>query len=644
MGSIFVILNKQGNLDLHTIVNKAMTMVKNGSPDYSNISISFPVGLGCHIWFTTTESKKEKLPYQYTNSRCWITADARIDNRNELSRKLGIKWESAKKFTDSQFILLSYLKWGEGCVQHLYGDFAFAIWDENRNELLCGRDHFGCRPLYYVDQPEYIAFSSNPEGFQALPDFDLLLDEIDIVDRICSIIPNKEISSFKNVYRLEPAHYLKISPERILKKVHYWDLEIQDQFSVISENDAIQGIRELFINAVRQRSRSTRPLGVELSGGLDSSSITSCLINNTETIFPVFAFTHSASNRKDIKQYIYGDEIEFSKKIVERNGIKRHFLITGDDQDGSYSALIKFLTNRKKPLGQSYTMFSDLLYEQANQSGIRILLSGFGGDEGVTYKGGGILEEFASKGEFEKLRQTIKSKNKNNLYCFQFEFIKQYIKIITPWLVRWLKKDWRKSRYKIFAINRDLRKRYRMKKRYFKRVFIPNDPDVRRRQYKRIMHPHVSDRLEDSYFAAQEHGLEYRYPFLDVKLIEFYYSLPSEFKYKDGIGRYIFRKAMEGIIQDEIRLRNDKAEAAIPNILYRTVKDEALFRRIIQEGRIKNRFHYVDYEKLYWMLDQFKYRDKKKINFGLRAFLSPISILILQKWQREGRINIGIKC
>ena len=164
-------------------------------------------------------------------------------------------------------------------------------------------------------------------------------------------------------------------------------------------------------------------------------------------------------------------------------------------------------------------------------------------------------------------------------------------------------------------------------------------------QYFRTMYPNTPERIEETSLLAQQHGIEYRYPFLDVKLLEFFYSLPSEYKYKDGMGRYLFRMALEEILPEKIRMRFDKGGNTIPNVLARALEDEEIFRKIIEEGRLMNHYHYVDYNKLHEMLDSFKKMgDLKQRDYGLREFQSAMSVLILQNWQREGKIDIGIKC
>jgi asparagine synthase (glutamine-hydrolysing) len=164
-------------------------------------------------------------------------------------------------------------------------------------------------------------------------------------------------------------------------------------------------------------------------------------------------------------------------------------------------------------------------------------------------------------------------------------------------------------------------------------------------QYFRIKYPNIPERIEETSLLAEKYGLTYVYPFLDIKLLEFFYSLPSEFKFKDGVGRILFRQAMKGILPEEIRNRKDKGGNTIPNVFIRVLKDEGLFRELIEEGRQNNQFHYVDYNKLHDMLDSFKAKGRSnKQQYSLRAFQSPISVLLLQKQQREGKIDIGIKC
>ena len=122
-------------------------------PDGSNTWCEGPVAFGHQMLMTTPESLNENLPFHDEKAGLAITADARIDNRKELSKHLDI--EDNENLADSYFILKAYEKWGENCPEKLLGDFAFAIWDSNKEQLFCARDHMGVKPFYYYlsDEP-----------------------------------------------------------------------------------------------------------------------------------------------------------------------------------------------------------------------------------------------------------------------------------------------------------------------------------------------------------------------------------------------------------------------------------------------------------------------------------------------------------
>lgn len=645
MNSFFIVLTKAKNLPISTIVKNAMEEMTDSNKHFRNICINSTIGFGDSSVSSMPNSQINLSLIKDIDSGCTIVTDARIDYKTELARNLGITNLDIELVPESQIILMSYLKWGKKCVNYLYGDFAFAIWDQNKHMLFCGRDHFGCRPLYYVDHLDYVAIASDPKAFKRLPNFNYQLHSQSVLDAICSIVPSKNNSSFQNIYRLEPAHFLCVALNSPVTIERYWDLKLINEYYYYTEEQAVREIRSRFIESLKQRCGLLEDIGVELSGGLDSSGIAACLRQVVDPHVSIKAFSHAVSFRQSIRPIPYNDELRYSSSIVKRNQINKHIVITGEQEKGAYFSITEYLKIMNKPAVQGFAMLSDLLYKKANENGIEVLLSGFGGDEGVTYKGGLLINELANRKEYKKVKEHIKGRIEQQGGNYIFQFSKQYIKTLVPGLVFMLKKDWRKSQFKIFALNNEMQARYKIKNRYFNKLSLANQTDITTRQYERLMHPQLLERIETSYFLAKANGIEYRYPFLDVKLVELIYSLPSEYKFKEGINRYLFRRAMEGILPDEVRLRNDKTGATIPNVLYRIIKDETIFRDIIEESRKNNNFHFVDYDKLHWMLDQFNCKKKrKKLNFSTISFLSPMSILILQKWQRSGKIDVDIKC
>lgn len=646
MGALFTIYDKEESGNLSSIVMNAMTIMKNESFEYSDHIVKEHFGMSCQLNFTTEESKNETLPSYDEESSCYITADARVDYREELSEKLGLDWENSRIYPDSKFILLSYLKWGENCVDFLHGDFAFTIWDTRSNQMFCARDRFGCRPLYFIDHPKYFVVTSNPTAIKSIPAFNLRVRTDYILDAICSIFPNKKCSAFAEVRRVEPAHTLKYRKDNSFTLRKYWVLKLQKKYLSLNENEASLELRSRIIESVRQRSRTIGQIGIELSGGLDSSGIASVLMRILDNGVSVLAFTHSRSDDDELKQTDFVSELKFSRYICKELLIDKHCIVSEKEQYGNYPSLIEYLGSVLRPVNENFALMSDLLIKEVAVSGTKVLLSGFGGDEGITFNGSIIFDEFARKGEYKRLKEAISIFIYKYGGNFRRKLLKHLVKGILPNIYAYFKSDWRKGTYNSIAINKDIALKYKMKKRFFTNSYLPEVPDLRIRQFNRLMHAYISERLEESNFIAQIEGVEYRYPYLDVKLIEFFYSLPSELKYKDGIGRFLYRESLRGILPEKVRMRADKTGITIPNVIIRLLQDEMQYRNIITEGKLNNKYHYVDYEKLLYILNHFKTTNKNEIASSIapRSFLNPISVLILQKWQREGKIDIGIKC
>ena len=646
MTSFFLLFDKSVNEETASVLNDSLKEYDGG---YSWVFVGKRIGIAMESSKVNSSNSADQDSlnsgcfFVDDKSGCCIVSDSRIDYRRELAGKLGIKWNVAEVYSDSKLILFAYLKWREACLSHLYGDFSFVIWDSGRDEILCARDHFGCRPLYYVDQPGFLAVASKISAFKSLPGFRFEIREQYILDSICSIERTETLSAYKGISRLKPAHYLKLSFGQSSDQYRYWDLKIDESYKGLTLEEASDGLRDRIIEAVRQRSQTFGQIGVELSGGLDSSGIASVLAMLLGPNVRINAFTHSVSSDGIAQQMSLKSEIEFSKAIVEKCSSIRQFKITGENSEGGYKALIEALYSLYKPINLHYAMNSDLLFEVAGNLGTSIIFSGLGGDEGITNNGSGYFNELISNGQHSKLRDNIKNIVYRRGSRFYKQLIKVYINYYAPWVSNFYKKDWRKARYRSFALQKNLARKYKMKKRFYYTPFLPGNPTVRDIQYFRIMYPNIPERIEETSLLAQQHGIEYRYPFLDVKLVEFFYSLPSEYKYKDGMGRYLFRLAMEEILPEKIRMRSDKGGNTIPNVFARVLKDEEIFRKIIKEARLKNHYHYVDYDVLDDMLDSFKKMGElKQGDYGLREFQSSMSVLILQKWQREGKIEIGI--
>jgi len=232
------------------------------------------VGLGHAMLRTTRESLNERQP-ACLEGRFWISADARLDRRKELETELEKAGHRVPRLLpDSELILHAYAMWGADCVQHLRGDFAFAIWDAHLKRLFCARDHFGIKPFFYAELGELFLFSNVLNCVRLHPDLDDELNEIAIGDFLLfGLNCDAAATTYRQVRRLPPAHTLTVSPAGI-QIARYWTAPTDGSIRYHRADDYIEHFQLLLQAAVTDRLRTDRA-GILLSGGLDSSSVAS---------------------------------------------------------------------------------------------------------------------------------------------------------------------------------------------------------------------------------------------------------------------------------------------------------------------------------------------------------------------------------
>ena len=256
------------------------------------------VGFAHRLLWNTEESVHEKQPL--TNGRgLWITADSRIDNREELQRTFGSRgvWVEIKKQfeplspPDSAYILWAYELWQEEAPNHLLGDFAFAIWDEPNQKLFCARDPLGVKPFLYHWSGQRLLFGSEMKQIFQEPSVSRELNSSYFSDLLLMIYPDRSETPYRTLRRLAPGHLLQIQGEKLqITKYWRWDPG-KEPFSKATLEENAEIFLSLFKESVRARLRI--PLGTRagslLSGGLDSSSIVSVAATlQSEKPFPVF--------------------------------------------------------------------------------------------------------------------------------------------------------------------------------------------------------------------------------------------------------------------------------------------------------------------------------------------------------------------
>lgn len=563
MSAILGIYHRDGQrVDLANL-EKMVDILAHRGPDGSGIWNDDCVGLGHRMLWTTPESMMEKLPLVHHTSNLVITADARIDNREELFAALGLMGQAIEKITDSEFILYAYEKWGDRCPEYLLGDFAFAIWDGHKQVLFCARDHFGVKPLYYYCSDDNLIFASEIKALLCLPNTPHQLNEVRVAEYLECLDGNPALTFYQDILRLPPAHSMIVSKTGIKLQL-YWHLDATPELRLSSNEEYANKFREIFTEAVRCRLRSAFALGSMLSGGLDSSSITcvarKLLVAKGESCLPTFSARFNKVTQSD--------ESFFQDAVIAEGNLKPHYLY--GDERGPLSDWERVLWHQDQVLDAGNLYLNWGLYECAKKQNVRVILDGFDGDTTVSH-GNEYLRELA------RTRKWLNLAIETRAYGQRFNV--PWKKVLWTWI-------WRSGiKPTFFPVLKPLHKIYQTwrapqvlaNKPLWNTPFNPDfaqsinlaelckvnaqePPETERQNHYRLLTRNVMPQtLELLDKAAGAFSIELRFPFFDKRLIEFCLALPPEQKLNQGWGRVVMRRAMNNILPKEVQWRAKKS-------------------------------------------------------------------------------------
>ncbi len=235
------------------------------------------VALGHRLLKITAEDELEAQPLAGAavndgNAAVWMVADARLDNRAELGRWLGIGAGELAALADSALLLRAWRRWGEECVQRMVGSFAFAVWDARMQRFFLARDHAGDRPLYFAKTAEFFAFATTARAVRACTGVSSELDEGTLVRDLIGLPPEYPRSRFREVQEIAPGHCLAVGREGTVHR-RYWRIDALRPVRFARDEEYVEAFLEIFDEAVRCRLRTTGGVATELSAGLDSGAI-----------------------------------------------------------------------------------------------------------------------------------------------------------------------------------------------------------------------------------------------------------------------------------------------------------------------------------------------------------------------------------
>lgn len=559
-------------------------------PDGSAVQVYRPVGLVHRMLWTTPESRHEELPRLDAEEDLFLTADARLDNRDELIVALGLGGQPRENIPDTEIILRAYQRWGEDCPTHLLGDFAFALWDGREQKLVCARDPMGVKPLYYYSGREVFAFATEIKALLALPDMPCRLNEERVAEFLVPTFDDRTATFYQEIFRLPAAHVL-IAGIDMSRMRRYWAPDSSRVVRCSSDEEYVEGFRALFREAIRTRLRSAYPVGSTLSGGLDSSSITCTAVQilSEQRDFNLHTFSAVFPDLPDADLRLI-DEREYIEAVVALGSFRPHYV--RGDRLSPLQDVDTVLWHADEPFVAPNLYLHWALYGAAQRQGARIFLDGIDGDTTVSH-GLGYLAELAGTGRWRSLvREATVLAATSGLSSSPRRIVWEYG--ILPSIPSGPSRLWHNMRDRFgrnphfgdlvnpaFAQRVGLAGRLRGAEES-NRSRARAEREIHRRG---LMSPIVPYVLELADKAAAAFELEPRYPFFDRRLIEYCLGLPADQKLRAGWTRSIMRRAMEGILPPKVQWRAQKANLS-PNFTRqlfdreRETLDRVIYRKL----------------------------------------------------------------
>ena len=580
-------------------LDRQITRLKHLGPDRTRTWCAGPVGLGHLMMRVNREDQFDLQPMH--DARLTLVADLRLDNRDDLAVALGISVSALTDMPDSALLFAAYKKWGPDCVEHLIGDFAFAVWDGAKKTLTLIRDHMGQRHVFYHRGEGFFAFASEIKGLWALPQVPRKLLE----DRVAQALLFDEptdigATAYEGIRAVPGGTVLTVGADGTVSSNRYWEPHPDPAHEGRDEAYYIETYRKVLTEAVQCRlRRATAPAGLFMGGGFDSSAI--CALAG-----PVV----TAQGRKfiavsSVMPEDYRGSIHHARKWVEM--CRRHMphldvrYVTREGLDIFTGMEQAFLNNDNRHSPNGY-IARKMMAELAG-AGARILMDGHGGDYTVNPRGQNALVRMLRQGQFRRFASEFNAMRKHLKLSVKQNLVRNVLLKLMPasWMRVWINHEnglalfgptMPVSRQVIAARAKNAGSRFRWR-----------SGDSQRVGTLRTLRSQQNFPAQAYSISGAAHGLEFTQPFHDKRVVEFGLAIPEQLYVKNGKTRYLARKALADLYPPEYQDRPPGTDDIGPDFLMMAKRIEprvlAEIDRMEKAGKLSQ---YFDFPRMRAML------------------------------------------
>lgn len=530
------LMNHQGIMNQEQIW-ELLRLIQHRGPDSHSV---FCVGDGDGVFafarLSIIDLEGGTQPIYNEDRSIAVILNGEIYNYQELTERLKANGHQFYTNSDTEVLVHLYEEDGIGMLSRLRGMFAFALWEEKTGRLYLVRDRLGIKPLYYAVKDKMIGFASEIKPMLRLPFVSKTLSEKALRDFLNYGYVVAPDTMFQDIYKLEPGHYLIIESEKIINK-EYWDCSERHYITDTTEKIE-QKVRELLEESVRLHMRSDVPVGVFLSGGIDSGLIAAMAAKTTEQIETYTIRFEDAAF----------DESEMAVKVAEKYRTKHHCYTVSSDR--IKELFPKMMWAFDEPLGDSGILPNYIINELAVNDGIKVVLTGAGGDE--LFAGYSYYLENAREQRLRKYIWPVKkiAYGLNGIYP---EVSRKLIRSVSYETDRYLHYIGHKTIWGDGVLKRLLSISVEEPSYTTRRIYDRcNGDELNRCLYTDIKTYLCDDLLCLADRASMIHSVEGRVPFLDHKLVEYAMDIPDSVKLLQGSRKGLLKKVAEQFLPKEL--------------------------------------------------------------------------------------------
>ncbi|MAI79668.1 MAG: asparagine synthase (glutamine-hydrolyzing) [Deltaproteobacteria bacterium] len=505
-------------------------------------------------------SPRGRQPMWDETGQVAIVFNGEIFNYRECRKRLEGSGHAFKSDSDTEVILNLYLRYGEGIFSRLNGMYAFAIWDSRDKSLLVARDGVGVKPLYYCESDRGFLFASELKALLQSPHVDRELDHQAIHSYLTYLWCPAPSTMLKSIKKLEPGFALRIKFGRIVKRWCFYDLPYDQAIVPMTEQEAIESVRESVETAVERQMVSDVPIGALLSGGLDSSAVVALARKAApDQDFKCFTI---GFNDKSFADEGWAEDLPYARQVAQHLGVDLETVYVGPEMASEVESMVYHLDEPQADFAPINTYF---ICKLARDHGIKVLLSGAGGDDIFSgyrrHYALGIEQGWSWLPQLFRraIRSTARKIPSNSAQLRRIAKAFSYADLdgdsrLSSYF-QWIDPEFLHKIYSNDMLSALHASDYADPLIHSLDRLPPNMPDLNRMLYldgKHFLADHNLNYFDKMSMAT---GIEVRVPLLDPDLISLAARLPTQYKQRGGVSKWVLKKAMEPYLPEQVIYR-----------------------------------------------------------------------------------------